>query len=104
MPENRVMAEPPWLIWSSRRIPNSNLCEAWPTLVHGGINHKCPNGQIMNLFRSEEHTSELQSPYDLVCRLLLEKKKIIFNISINVKTITVLYLQYMFAAYINHYS
>src|SRR5207248_4608764 len=27
------------------------------------------------LTRSEEHTSELQSPYDLVCRLLLEKKK-----------------------------
>src|SRR5207248_10622152 len=24
-------------------------------------------------WRSEEHTSELQSPYDLVCRLLLEK-------------------------------
>src|SRR5207248_10438697 len=29
--------------------------------------------------RSEEHTSELQSPYDLVCRLLLEKKKIMYN-------------------------
>src|SRR5437867_10249884 len=29
----------------------------------------------MLAFRSEEHTSELQSPYDLVCRLLLEKKK-----------------------------
>src|SRR5207248_10408717 len=28
-----------------------------------------------DLERSEEHTSELQSPYDLVCRLLLEKKK-----------------------------
>src|SRR5437773_11528339 len=27
--------------------------------------------------RSEEHTSELQSHHDLVCRLLLEKKKII---------------------------
>src|SRR5207248_3835882 len=27
------------------------------------------------LSRSEEHTSELQSPYDIVCRLLLEKKK-----------------------------
>src|SRR5438094_3092994 len=27
------------------------------------------------MVRSEEHTSELQSPYDLVCRLLLEKKK-----------------------------
>src|SRR5437867_6102127 len=25
--------------------------------------------------RSEEHTSELQSPYEIVCRLLLEKKK-----------------------------
>src|SRR5438094_5095300 len=30
---------------------------------------------IARLLRSEEHTSELQSPYDLVCRLLLEKKK-----------------------------
>src|SRR6266446_7166295 len=28
--------------------------------------------------RSEEHTSELQSPCNLVCRLLLEKKKIIY--------------------------
>src|SRR5690348_17841919 len=27
------------------------------------------------LLRSEEHTSELQSPVHLVCRLLLEKKK-----------------------------
>src|SRR5437867_5517791 len=30
---------------------------------------------IWSMLRSEEHTSELQSPYDLVCRLLLEKKK-----------------------------
>src|SRR5688500_19761788 len=29
-----------------------------------------------NMFRSEEHTSELQSPCNLVFRLLLEKKKI----------------------------
>src|SRR5437868_11785322 len=29
------------------------------------------------VFRSEEHTSELQSRFDLVCRLLLEKKKIV---------------------------
>src|SRR5437867_5332931 len=34
-------------------------------LVRGGLGRR----------RSEEHTSELQSPYDLVCRLLLEKKK-----------------------------
>src|SRR5436190_17244634 len=32
---------------------------------------RCANGGI----RSEEHTSELQSHSDLVCRLLLEKKK-----------------------------
>src|SRR5207248_9558709 len=30
--------------------------------------------QQLGFNRSEEHTSELQSPYDLVCRLLLEKK------------------------------
>src|SRR5256885_6457991 len=30
--------------------------------------------------RSEEHTSELQSPCNLVCRLLLEKKKKILDI------------------------
>src|SRR5256885_5763847 len=29
----------------------------------------------LHLGRSEEHTSELQSPCNLVCRLLLEKKK-----------------------------
>src|SRR5207248_5084080 len=32
-------------------------------------------GKTLFRWRSEEHTSELQSPYDLVCRLLLEKKK-----------------------------
>src|SRR2546426_4878102 len=31
--------------------------------------------QHQSLLRSEEHTSELQSPCNLVCRLLLEKKK-----------------------------
>src|SRR5207248_6319136 len=33
--------------------------------------------QATSAIRSEEHTSELQSPYDLVCRLLLEKKNTI---------------------------
>src|SRR5256885_5093818 len=31
--------------------------------------------KILTIARSEEHTSELQSPCNLVCRLLLEKKK-----------------------------
>src|SRR2546426_3192414 len=33
----------------------------------------CDN--VVHVARSEEHTSELQSPCNLVCRLLLEKKK-----------------------------
>src|SRR3989454_8094018 len=32
-------------------------------------------GELIAGYRSEEHTSELQSPCNLVCRLLLEKKK-----------------------------
>src|SRR5205807_3579136 len=38
-----------------------------------GQTHSRPRGQGQG--RSEEHTSELQSPCNLVCRLLLEKKK-----------------------------
>src|SRR2546426_8808391 len=34
-----------------------------------------PPAAIRSAKRSEEHTSELQSPCNLVCRLLLEKKK-----------------------------
>src|SRR5688500_20342379 len=33
------------------------------------------SGEFANEVRSEEHTSELQSPCNIVCRLLLEKKK-----------------------------
>src|SRR5205807_6376314 len=35
-----------------------------------------PPSLCLSRARSEEHTSELQSPCNLVCRLLLEKKKI----------------------------
>src|SRR3989454_9177588 len=34
-----------------------------------------PEDVMLGAVRSEEHTSELQSPCNLVCRLLLEKKK-----------------------------
>src|SRR5256885_3884160 len=36
-------------------------------------------GKVIQQSRSEEHTSELQSPCNLVCRLLLEKKKNTIN-------------------------
>src|SRR5256885_12445017 len=35
----------------------------------------CRPSSFIRAFRSEEHTSELQSPCNIVCRLLLEKKK-----------------------------
>src|SRR5437588_998673 len=46
------------------------LCFMSTIAPNGGTN---PSGRFMP--RSEEHTSELQSHSDLVCRLLLEKKK-----------------------------
>src|SRR3712207_6945218 len=39
-----------------------------------------PNPKKMALIRSEEHTSELQSRQYLVCRLLLEKNKLLFRL------------------------
>src|SRR5437764_11481033 len=39
------------------------------------VNLKSTSFTSWSLIRSEEHTSELQSPMYLVCRLLLEKKK-----------------------------
>src|SRR5437868_9920594 len=39
------------------------------------IHYYMSDPDVRKLARSEEHTSELQSRFDLVCRLLLEKKK-----------------------------
>src|SRR5438874_6753114 len=43
--------------------------------VHGHAQETRPVRRRQRTPRSEEHTSELQSRRDLVCRLLLEKKK-----------------------------
>src|SRR5260370_17827055 len=48
----------------------------------------CQNPGRNNLPRSEEHTSELQSHLNLVCRLLLEKKKKVDAIRVMVQTAT----------------
>src|SRR5437867_8829101 len=52
----------------------------WPQvlafrLTRHHLAKRAPRSRLTQVVRSEEHTSELQSPYDLVCRLLLEKKK-----------------------------
>src|SRR2546421_8904483 len=51
-----------------------------PTISPRAVKRKTDNGKENDILgldeeRSEEHTSELQSRSDLVCRLLLEKKK-----------------------------
>src|SRR5256885_9329784 len=52
---------------------------AYKTCVSNGLvldkNGNKMSKRLGNVIRSEEHTSELQSPCNLVCRLLLEKKK-----------------------------
>src|SRR6516164_11481324 len=63
-----------------RRPPRSTLFpyttlfrsrySAWPVEYH-----RCASRIVLVVSRSEEHTSELQSQFHLVCRLLLEKKK-----------------------------
>src|SRR5256885_11253161 len=69
-----------------RRPPRSTLFP-YTTLFRSRHSHDAPallrsvqSGRRLSLavrrsYRSEEHTSELQSPCNLVCRLLLEKKK-----------------------------
>src|SRR5947207_7070807 len=57
---------------AARRSPTSECdCTDRPT----SIATVTPTMRIPASSRSEEHTSELQSHSDLVCRLLLEKKK-----------------------------
>src|SRR2546426_3214890 len=50
----------------------ANEREVWKEMVNCALDSY---GQCAQGVRSEEHTSELQSPCNLVCRLLLEKKK-----------------------------
>src|SRR2546426_7588618 len=51
-------------------------------------------GTVGEPLRSEEHTSELQSPCNLVCRLLLEKKKISTVIGARVRSVTLVSTSY----------
>src|SRR2546426_6916816 len=62
-----------WVRWEVRM--ESCRCHAWAATLMAS---SCTSGGRPNsdaVERSEEHTSELQSPCNLVCRLLLEKKK-----------------------------
>src|SRR5690606_41833781 len=67
----------PALTWPGTRIARPS-CASFPT----NLSSRCalpwraaPSSRKPKCTRSEEHTSELQSRENLVCRLLLEKKK-----------------------------
>src|SRR5256885_5531410 len=64
----RLYAEPLGLalLAPPLEVPPFTVSMAWHERAHADPGHR---------WRSEEHTSELQSPCNLVCRLLLEKKK-----------------------------
>src|SRR5260370_15043882 len=70
-------------IVTKKLLPKTqNVSEAWPKLFSTDFTPHITKtlakslGQASETFRSEEHTSELQSHLNLVCRLLLEKKNI----------------------------
>src|SRR5688572_30980187 len=76
--------------WSTRTwLPAACRAAGWSVVALLLVNASCPSpaqgGRPLVLLdgslsmRSEEHTSELQSQSNLVCRLLLEKKKKIYN-------------------------
>src|SRR2546421_4902211 len=74
------------LFRSAAGVSRGAVCDGRPARRRGRQRHerrsrKCclPVDRELDLQRSEEHTSELQSRSDLVCRLLLEKKKITIN-------------------------
>src|SRR5437879_8091155 len=82
------------MAWHCVRVPSQQSVEREPVFcqccrdpalaihpesVRSYLGRRCDQREAFLLFqlgnRSEEHTSELQSPMYLVCRLLLEKKK-----------------------------
>src|SRR5438034_3669759 len=70
----------PWAILISSSSARIRYCVVTPKRADATC--------LIRLSRSEEHTSELQSHSDLVCRLLLEKKKKI--VSIGLETVATL--------------
>src|SRR5256885_8845619 len=72
-----VAATPTFLFLRERAVPQPATENAWKR-VRDTLRHAREYSDLRRFLlcmRSEEHTSELQSPCNLVCRLLLEKKK-----------------------------
>src|SRR5207249_8682837 len=83
LPRSRNFLKPTVALISSNVAAAASIVGASRRYIEGS-SHRHPSrygtaldvgGLILQCTRSEEHTSELQSRFDLVCRLLLEKKK-----------------------------
>src|SRR5256885_9534176 len=92
----------------STLFPYTTLFRSW---VESSVSAQAPNARASTrtdprLTRSEEHTSELQSPCNLVCRLLLEKKKKPYRLehsaSLRTRNIAVLHSYYSPVTYLRH--
>src|SRR5690606_39333685 len=62
---------------SGCKMTSSEDCVSADDTSGGGFRQAAVQVTVLSHHRSEEHTSELQSRENLVCRLLLEKKKLI---------------------------
>src|SRR5688572_30898215 len=76
----RSQKSPTIMSCSSKKMSREVLLHLWSNGIHNAKElHKLTNipchYSLFMVTRSEEHTSELQSQSNLVCRLLLEKKK-----------------------------
>src|SRR5699024_12082935 len=75
-----------WIYPVLEQIPLRPVC----VTSNGAVVYDSDQDRILRAIemdRSEEHTSELQSRFDLVCRLLLEKKKTVVGNANKRKTI-----------------
>src|SRR5699024_11327023 len=67
----KIISRDLWKYKQKRHLPPSRRYLFWFHLQYKIADYLA---NLNNIARSEEHTSELQSRFDLVCRLLLEKK------------------------------
>src|SRR5256885_11713857 len=82
---------------SNDRAMTLPLVPGGPDASRNGFSNRIRSCTTM---RSEEHTSELQSPCNIVCRLLLEKKNI--HIATLHRRLSIFYNLYIFTIYVPH--
>src|SRR5438034_8570326 len=78
-PGTVVYRDASWATLGARHVSHANTTSGVPAeqqYACGGGASRVNRPRANEVIRSEEHTSELQSHSEIVCRLLLEKKKL----------------------------